>query len=867
MRRSSGQTQENIPRVRLLEKLAGAPRIVHIRAPAGFGKSILLDQFEAELIRADRRPVRIDLTTPANCRRDADHPGGFDDATILIDNADCLAASPETRKLLDGLIRDSASRIVLASRGEIELSLARHEASGGMLSIGPHAMLFDNKEQAAVLEHLGASGFSPQQVELVFESFAGWPLGLALQTRVALQGFRPEEFSSGDLAARIVKGTWRLLDDYFEQEVTTALPPEISAFLVRASILETLRVKDCRGLFGGDEGEFLHRAYRAGAPLWPLDPEHSSYMILPVFRQFLRARLNEEDANVLGGKACELLEQRKDYSGASLLALEFGDHARAARLIERQMRADFGLRDETRLLTLAERIDADVRNRHPRILLAQSQSLIFRFEFEQARWLLEKARARVEEMALEEADEPGEIRTLEMLVLHREMVLALGQHDLSVGQDHGTKLLSGLEDVPPMQRVMLLSLLIYAQQELYIFRGAERYYAQAKKLVPALESWIWSIPLETFYARYLLQTGRTATAIGILEAILTRLSDELGPRSMLGAIAAIALAEMKFEVGAVDEAEELLKDYADNIEHFGFLSLIIAARVTQARVHMARGEFDAGFAVLERPAISVGELFDKLSHSLNVERIYWLLRLAREGAPRLASSTTGLSLTRAPDPHSSAGAAEEAYATAWIQLARAGRRIEEAIQVAQKWQRYTEGVGAIRSNVRWHIILASLRILVEEPGLAMRHLRRAVKLGAGGEYRSAFLTESDVLHEQLVILADSDLEESEKAFVRSIIGLPRKPPSTGDTIDLPLPLGAFSSREIAILRLVAKGQMNREIGATLGMTEGTVKWYLHKIYDMLGIRRRSQVAMLISQWHMRAIERGEDSPFENDDYD
>ncbi len=649
MPRSTGQTQERIPRVRLLEKLAGASRIVHIRAPAGFGKTVLLDQFENELTRAGKRPVRIDLAQ-SSTSFGSDSSDGFDGAAVLVDNADNLTASPETRKLLDRLIRDGrASRIVLASRGEIELSLARHEASGDMLGIGPHAMLFDSAEQAAVLEQLSRAGFSPQQVELLLESFAGWPLGLALQTRVALHGFRPEEFSSEDLAARIVKGTWRLLDDYFEQEITAALPREISAFLVRASVLETLKVKDCPRLFGGDEGELLHRAYREGAPLWPLDPEHGSYRILPVFRQFLRSRLDEQDANELGGKACELLERREDYSGASVLALEFGNHARAARLIERQMQADFGLRDETRLLALAERIDADVRNRHPRILLAQSQSLIFRFEFEQARWLLEKARARVEEMAREEAGEPGEIRTLEMLVLHREMVLALGQHDLSVGQDHGARLLSGMEDVPPMQRVMLLALLIYAQQELYIFRGAERYYAQAKKLVPAMESWIWSIPLETFYARHLLQTGRTATAIGILEAILTRLSDELGPRSMLGAIAAIALAEMKFEVGAVDEAEELLKDYAGNIEHFGFLSLIIAARVTQARVHMARGEFDAGFAVLERPAETTTDNAPEMFHYVKKNKI---AESAVMGTHVVALCGEVFPVTKAPKPGS-----------------------------------------------------------------------------------------------------------------------------------------------------------------------------------------------------------------------
>ncbi len=645
--RSAVATQAIIPRVRLLDRLAGTRRLVHIRAPAGFGKSVLLDQFEERLVREGNPPIRINLPrNHADCRLEgfqADLLDGTSDTTLLIDNADNLDSSPQTRALLEELTGDTCkARIVLTSRGEIDLPLARLEASRSLLRITSHAMLFDREEQAAMIEPLQEEGYSLPLAGLAYETLAGWPIGLGLQTWIAAHGFEPEEFGPGDLASRAVKGTWRLLSEYFEQEVISALPNDVFGLLVKSSILETLTVEDCRELFGEQSGELLDLAYRQGAPLWPINPEHSSYSVLPVFRQFLRARLDEREATDLGAKACELLERRMDYSGASILALEFGDQARAARLVERQMQTDFGLRDETRLLDLADRIDAQVRDRHPRILLAQSQALIFKFEFEQARRLLEKARCIVEEKARREDGEPDEIRSLEMLVLHREMVLALGQHDLTVAQDYGGKLLSGMQDVPPMQRVMLLASLIYAQQELYIFRGAERYYTQAKKLIPALDSWIWSIPLEAFYARHLFQTGRTRAAIELLETTLSKLVNEQGPRPIFGAIAAITLAELKFEVGAVDEADELLKDYCDNIEHFGYLSLVISARVMQARVHMVRGDFDDGFAVLERPAISAGELFDKLSRSLNVERNYWLLRLAREDAPRLANSATGL---------------------------------------------------------------------------------------------------------------------------------------------------------------------------------------------------------------------------------
>ena len=51
---------------------------------------------------------------------------------------------------------------------------------------------------------------------------------------------------------------------------------------------------------------------------------------------------------------------------------------------------------------------------------------------------------------------------------------------------------------------------------------------------------------------------------------------------------------------------------------------------------------------------------------------------------------------------------------------------------------------------------------------------------------------------------------------------------------------ALSLREVEILTLVSGSLRNREIGDRLGLTEGTVKWYMQQIYDKLGVRRRPQ---------------------------
>ena len=55
-------------------------------------------------------------------------------------------------------------------------------------------------------------------------------------------------------------------------------------------------------------------------------------------------------------------------------------------------------------------------------------------------------------------------------------------------------------------------------------------------------------------------------------------------------------------------------------------------------------------------------------------------------------------------------------------------------------------------------------------------------------------------------------------------------------------LGALSRRELEVLRIAAMRVSNREIGETLGLTEGSVKWYLQRVYDKFGVRKRSEAA-------------------------
>jgi two-component system nitrate/nitrite response regulator NarP len=57
----------------------------------------------------------------------------------------------------------------------------------------------------------------------------------------------------------------------------------------------------------------------------------------------------------------------------------------------------------------------------------------------------------------------------------------------------------------------------------------------------------------------------------------------------------------------------------------------------------------------------------------------------------------------------------------------------------------------------------------------------------------------------------------------------------------------LSPREIEVAELVAHGLRNREIAERLRITEGTVKVYLHTIFEKLQVRTRTELALLAGE--------------------
>lgn len=58
-------------------------------------------------------------------------------------------------------------------------------------------------------------------------------------------------------------------------------------------------------------------------------------------------------------------------------------------------------------------------------------------------------------------------------------------------------------------------------------------------------------------------------------------------------------------------------------------------------------------------------------------------------------------------------------------------------------------------------------------------------------------------------------------------------------------MSKLSAREMQIAEAVAVGKRNRDIAEDIGTTEGSIKVYLHRIYEKLGVGSRTELAVLV----------------------
>jgi LuxR family transcriptional regulator, maltose regulon positive regulatory protein len=863
-----------------LAETVGMARVVTVSSPAGFGKTTAMLRW-AELLKINGRPIlwiaaRAGINSLASfldaLGAASETAGLLSDSTntnveprrwlttlstgtglrpvLFIDDTQLL--SREIREFIDQLIasaRDSLTTVI-ASRGESGINLARLRSLGHLVEIRVRHLSFDNDEAYRLIQQESGTTIPASEVQRLIVDTQGWAAGLILAVgawqRDQAEGYPPQGGATG------LRNEFA---SYFHEEVMAGLPQNIRDFIVDTSILEELTPSACAAVVNTDDARvMLEEVFERGLFLADIDRELSRYRYYTLFREMVLGRLMmraPERAGELHRRASRYFASADNYQQALDHAVQSGDKAFLADQLEQLAEAMTYSGLLYRVDELASELPWELIQNRPSLLLAMSWRRSRRLAFKSSERMIEAAKAAISAASERGTIDEYETEQMGFRVRHRQIMLEAARDNMAFVERESELLLGDLGDDHPYLSCTLLAQLLSARRELYHFHDMLRLEAELRKALGRPGSDFASIALKSSVAPTLVAQGKTQMARQFLTEAHSLAIEMDGQISGLAALPALPLAELHYECGELEEAARLVEGYLPSIRQWGFVDQLASGFLVRARLAAADGDLPSALSGLEEAQLVAIECgLDRLRALVLSEQVRMLVKSGQlEQAEQLFHSSE-LRIEGEPVPTLNPTRLNEWMAIAWLRLEMQRFRLVRSRKIAKRWLEFVRKRGAVRSAVTFELLLAEIAVLSGNRTEARRSVRSAVELSEPGGWVRPFVDEGEAISSLLVEAYANGpmLDTPVDRFAAKLVSILRGAPQLSEDEDDDYGLGSgLSLREVEILTMVSGGLRNREIGDRLGLTEGTVKWYMQQIYDKLGVRRRPQAVIRARQ--------------------
>lgn len=858
----------------------GRSRITTICAPAGSGKTTAM-LFWADELRAAGRPVLWlaaragipDLATfllaieaagaAAGVGWKVPAPGATPEAwlaafactdtnrpVLIIDDAQILP-----QPVLDFIAQIAASArdcltIIIAARGTSKIPVGRMRALGFLVEIGYAELCWSVREATELVTRTVETPVDAEDLQHIVADTEGWVAGIAMASELYRQ-----DKDRGIRGVARPTGLRHEFTEYFHEEVLSLQPQDIRNFLVDTSILEELTPSACAAVSGSDAARAtLDQVFAAGLFLKATDQELSRYRYHALFRAMVIGRLMDRAP----ARAAELHRRASSFfadEGQPLQALE---HARLSR--DEEFLADQldRLSEDLTFTGYLYRVDElgselpwKIIATRPMLLLALAWRRIRTLAYTSADKLIEAARLHVDQKVADGVFDSYDADRFNNIIRHRRIMLESARDNMVVVERDCEALLADLGDDHAYLSCTLLAQLMSARRELYHFHDMPKLEAETRKALSRPGSQFASIALKASVAPTLIAQGKTQFARQFLDEALALARSLQGEGSGLAALPALPMAELLYECGELEMAGALVEHHLPTIRQWGFVDQLASGYLVRARLAAARGEIALAMSGLQEAhlvAIECG--LDRLRAFVVAEQVRILVKNGQIEEAELAFAAGDPHVDGEPVPTLRPTRRNESIAIAWLRLEMQRHRLVRARKVARRWLEFVKRNGAIRSAVTFELLLAEIAVLQGNRSEARRAVRAAIEMAEPAGWTRVFIDEGEVISSLLseAYSHGPTLESPADRFAVSLVSLMKggQAIETDEDSDFGLS-GRLANREVDILTMVSGGLRNREIGDRLGLTEGTVKWYMQQIYDKLSVRRRPQAVIRARQ--------------------
>lgn len=762
---------------------------------------------------------------------------------LVLDDYHTITA-PEISAALDFFIERVPPNLhlVIASRENPRLSLSRLRARGQLAEIRAADLRFSTTETGEFFGGPFGLDLAQEDIDALVERTEGWITGLHLAGLSLQNEADPHSFIGAFTASH------RFLTDYLVDEVLSRQETALRHFLLHTSFLRRLNPELCDYVLQAcTSQQMLRHLDEVNLFLVPLDNERRWYRYHHLFAQFLLLRLRELESQhiiALYQRAMEWCNRQGLQREALGYALEAKFYEEAAQLMEILAPAIISAEGPTQVLQWEKAIPAQVIQRRPNLCVNIAWAYASVGKTIEALAYLNTAEILAAQMPADEA-----FKITGYIAAHQSYLQFFqGKYEETVR--YGKQALARLPESDPVMRARAAVFLGNGLRYAGNFQGAEEALALGESLAQVtrnvyIANMCFASLAELFTERgQLVQTiscfqraldfnrryagrpdipfaGFAHVGIGRTErewnhqetavAYLTR-GVELCRESYQVEMLALSLMEysrLHCDLGQYSQAREDLSEARRITEETSSDWGVATVDAFLARVDLAEGDLDAACHWAEKRGLSPHSEWH-FERGVEYETLWRLLILQEKYSDAL------LVLNRLHTHYQQAG--------------RFGRLIE-----VLAWQARTyAGLGDMPR--------------------AVEVLQEALITGEPGGYLHTFIEAGQPLAEVFSHLPaspyrdrllDSFHHAAQPTLAATPAALPQQEklrPPTSKAKNMPEGDGSLVEplieREMEVLRLLAAGRSNTEIGAELYLSVNTIRWYASQIYQKLGVGSR-----------------------------
>lgn len=859
-------------------------RLVLVCAPAGFGKTTLLQQWQQCSSHQARSFARVSLDERDNdpyrfwryvlAALDSFAPGlearilpllssqqsSLETVVMSLLNTfpaveqDCLLVlddyhligTPTIHQSLQLLLRylPPALHLVIGTRVQPPFSLARLRAHGQVVELGAADLRLNLAESRLFLRECLERDLPEHLLSDLHAYTEGWIVGLQLAARVLQRSQEPKN------TVKIFTEGYRPLLEYFAEEVFTHQPDALQQFLLATCLLEQLSGSLCEALTQQDHShDLLETITRANLFLFPLDEQQGWYRYHPLFANFLRASLQQSRPDlipVLHQRASQWYRQHGMLDEAIAHTCAASKFEEAATLIEQVADTRIKAGEIMTLVHWLKRLSPTIILARPRLCLIYVVTLLMGCQLKAVEpWL------QVAEQHLDKLENEEERSMLPAMIASIRAVVSYQDADIP-----SLRPLARTKESLSHEVIGWQSLVAYLLGIVYSASGTAEAttaaYLEAIDLATRSgNTLIGQMALDDL-ARFLVRSGSLHQAFDLYQRALYGSSEPLHHLPARGLLA-IGLGDILREWNDLSAATSLLLEGIQMCRQMGTMEQVAYGLLSLARVHFALDDAQAAWQ-------TIGEA-EQLAHYygiLHVERLV----VAQQARFRLAygDHTAAFRWTHrhtfSPDDDHPYLWATEQLTQVRVLLAQGEQ--EDALVLLKQVQAGAQTLHSIQ--IECLLLEASL---LQQKGMtttAVNTLIQALMRAQKEGYIRLFVDEGATVEWLLwKILALhrkgqlSSLSPPLLDYVRQLLAVfkdrapiaPVSPPQEKQALIEPL-----SEREREILRWLATGATSQEIAQRLSVAVGTVKAHLHTIYGKLNVRNRTQAIAAARAAHL-----------------